>query len=121
MISKEEYEVLVEISTTGAPDRYIEDDKIILELYNSKLIELVPLKSNPSFYCGYRITPLGKRAMEEYEAHMARNEREIKTIEIANEANAISRRANKISGLSLIVSIASGLIALASLFVAIFT
>ncbi len=123
MISKEEYDILVEISKTGAPKLFLETNSLLRNMCKEKLIEPIVTKTdrNNLYYHGYRILPLGKRAMEEYESHMARDAREDKTLEIANEANAIARKANKISSLSLIVSIASGLIALASIFVAIFT
>lgn len=121
MISKEEYDILVEVSKTGAPDRDLESYMSISTMCKEKLIttNIVGETRSSLLYHGFQILPLGKRAMEEYEAHIARDEREVKTLEIANEANTISKKSNKISSVSLVVSVASVLIALASFLVAV--
>lgn len=130
MISKEEYDAFLEIDKTGAPDRYFETDAVIAEMCRSKFIEpiVTEVGRQSVFYRGFHILPLGRRAIEEYQTNLARDEREIQTLEIANKSNEISAEANniakgakKISGYSLVVSIASGLIAVASILVAALT
>lgn len=134
IISKEEYDILIEISQTGAPDRDLNFDIAIRTMIKEKLIapHISGENETAMLYHGFDILPLGKRAMEEYEANIEKKELESKTLEIAQESNDLSKRANalseeanqiakgakNISGGALLVSIISAIIALVSIFIA---
>lgn len=103
MINKVEYEIIK--SLLLAPDiDEINIDEIkfndeISALLKDKFIRhnIIGETSTRMLYNGYKVTPQGLRAYEEYLAFIESQSREIETVKTAKEANAISRKANALS------------------------
>lgn len=115
MPTEEQYKILLNLRD-GIP---IDEDAIfetLMELKNIGYVRYTNYKQYNSLYqraCDFKITEKGKVACEEYEKSLRQEDREIKSLQIANRANRISITAIIISAiLSVCAVIASVLISL---------
>ena len=98
MINKTEFEIIKSLLT----DPFIDENKFfdeIISLRKDKFIQYNVIGENTSaiLYNGYKVTPQGIRAYEEYIAFKEAQNRETETLKIAREANDISKQANSLS------------------------
>ncbi len=114
IISKIEYNILCSLKTDNLIDSRFHDE--INTLLQEKLIYYnVINETSLEYECkGYKLTPLGERAIEDYERVLMRNEREEEANELSKEANRIAQKSDNKSKWALGVSIVSALIAFAS-------
>lgn len=98
MINKREFEIIKSLLTNPVIDENKFSDEIST-LIKDKLITYNVTGENATavLYNGYKTTPLGIRAYEEYLAFMESQSREIETVKTAKEANDISKQANALS------------------------
>lgn len=98
MISKSEYEVLKILCEKKEIDEALYENEIH-SLLKEKFIDYNVIGENFSqvIYHGFNITPKGYRAYEEYENFLKSEQREIHTVEVAEEANNIAKQANQLS------------------------
>ena len=98
MISKTEFEIIKALLTNPIIDENKFSDEICV-LLKDKFIFYNVIGENTTnvIYEGYKITPRGLRAYEEYVAFVESQNREIEAVKIAKEANNISKQANDLS------------------------
>lgn len=116
MISKNEYDLLKIIDKEHSVDELQYHD-ILDRLVRDKLISRI---CDCVFYPNkYFITQQGQRAIEEHEAHQAKEQRETDSLEIAREANDIAKKANRKSTRANRIASCTALFTLGTLIVAI--
>ena len=98
MISSNEYNVLISLSSAPEIDEqcYREELKTLIR---EKLISynITGETYSQILYRGFLVTPLGKRAIQEYESFLQSKHREETTLKLAQEANFIAKEANDLS------------------------
>lgn len=110
MISKIEYDLLIHFLKQPELDDELLFFEEIERLKKDRFIRYNIIYDN--MYNGYLVTPLGQRAIEEYEAFQTNESREDQTLEI-------SKKSDKKSTISLWIASISALISLGSLIIAI--
>ncbi len=94
MISKAEYDVLMMLNSS--PE--IDEQKYFNELMSILKDKLISRVLNNVLFCSqYFITPLGHRAIEEYEVAQRKISIDDDTLKTAREANDIAKDANRIA------------------------
>ncbi len=98
MINKTEFEIIKSLLTNPVIDENKFSDELST-LIKDKLITYNVTGENATtiLYNGYKTTPRGVRAYEEYIAFIESKNREIETVKTAKEANDISKQANALS------------------------
>lgn len=116
MISKAEYEVLMMLNASPEIDeqKYFGE---LMALVKDKFISRV--LNNELFHSKYFVTPIGQRAIEEYEVTQRKLNIDSETLTTAREANEIAKDANKKSKRANWIAVVTALFALGSLIVAI--
>ncbi len=119
-MTKEVYNLIISIK-----DRLhdFDEDKPsdVARLYKMGYLEHYHYSKDGKSIFAWRLTNTAVKEMEEYEKSLRQQEREIKSLQIAEEANKKADKANKISKSAIIVSvIVSTLTVLASVLIAIF-
>lgn len=106
MISKSEFDVLTMLKQNPQIDEITYHNQL-RTLFNDKLIEYNITGENQKtiFYHGFNVTPKGNRAYEEYLNFLKAEDRETETLNLAKEANEISKIANKRAHNANVVSI----------------
>lgn len=115
VISKTEYNILCSLKTDNLIDNRFHEE--INTLLQEKLIYYNVTSENSwgYEYIGYKLTPLGERAIEDYERVLLSEEREKEANALSEEANKIAQKSDNKSKWALGVSIISALIAFVSL------
>lgn len=98
MITEKEYILLIGLKTSPLIDetQYYYEIKTFLK---DKFISYNIIEETPTskIYNGYILTPIGERAIKEYEDYLQSIERDKASVKLAHEANDIAKEANNIS------------------------
>lgn len=115
MISNDEYLLLMKINESQVIDE-IEYANELRFFLKEKLIKynVVNETATTLEYSGFNITIKGKRAIEEYELNLQKLQRESESLNVAREANTISKKSKNISLWALLISTASLVLAIVS-------
>lgn len=125
MISKSEFDVLTMLKQNPQIDE-IKYHNQLKTLFNDKLIEYNITGENQKtiFYHGFNVTSKGNRAYEEYLIFLKSEDRETETLNLAKEANEISKtaskRAHNANVVSIIALIVSSIISITALLLSVF-
>ena len=121
MINKNQYSLLKKFENGLLSVKAEYDPETLESLKQSKLVEInnfVP-HGNDFLIVDYKITQLGKSAVEEYERVVGSFSLEKESINIAKESNELSKIANKRSKTSNIVSCVAVVVSIVAVIVSI--
>lgn len=113
MLTEEQYKILSDLRNGNSVDED-ENFELLISLKNHGYIKDTNIKQYDFLrlkICDFKITENGKSACAEYEKYLRQEEREIKNLQIAEDANKKSAKANRISICAMIISFIATILA----------